>query len=251
MRLDAVRVLGLCLVLTAADCDGNPIAPDTCEQGLTLSVGTAVTGAVAGGDCAIDGRHADSYAFTVAAQSILRFNVDAQTGTDIRIRSASGELALNDHDQTQYATWVVLPPGDYILDVAASDDGDAGTYTINSTLLTAPAPVGCLTAPQQRLFAAVGVDVGGEITSNDCGTQFKSDGYLVYLSGQRTITVTGAMGTNIEILRKDQPGLLAQKALNNAGANALPFTPPQPGYYLIGVIGIPANATGQYSLKIE
>ena len=253
LRLRAVAVLAMPVVLIAAECGTEP-PPDTCETGLTLSIGTPVTGAVAGGDCALDGRHVDSYAFSVAAQSIIRFNTNGQTGTDVRVRTAGNkEIALHDNDQTQFATFVILTPGDYILDVAASEDGEKGDYTIGSTLLTAPQPIGCLQPPGQWMWAAIGVDVAAAITADDCAGApgFRFDGYLVYMTGNqpRTITVTGAqIGNNVEIRAKDQPALLKQQARNTAGANVVSFTPPQTGYYQIGVIW---GVNGTYSFKVQ
>lgn len=254
MRYRAVAVLALPVFLVAAECATEPPPPDTCETGLTLSVGTPVTGAVAGGDCALDGRHADSYAFSLNAQTLIHFAVNGTTETDIRIRSGDNEVALYEDGEAQYNAFVILTPGDYVLDVAAHEDGENGDYTINTFLPSAAnAPVGCLQQPGQRLWVRIGVDAGAAITANDCpgAPGFRADMYLVYMPGgqARTITITGVdIGNNVEIRRFGQTTMLKQQARQTAGANVVTFTPPADDYYAIGVIW---GVNGTYAIRIQ
>jgi hypothetical protein len=240
----------------AYECSTDPVE-DTCIEGRTLTIGTAVSEEVTPGDCQVDGRAVDSYAFSVAAQSIVRFEVNASTESDIRIRRPQGsgpEVALHANGLAQYSTYVVLAPGEYILDIGA-DDESSGNYTVTPTLLDAM-PAGCLTPPANWVFSTIDVDVAGAITNTDCGgtNGFRFDPYNVFLvGGERTITVTSVgMGSNIEIKPMNTPGApLKTQARNTAGVNSTTFGAASAGYYMISVINLPANATGTYTISIQ
>jgi hypothetical protein len=252
-------IAAIIAVVTSATCE-ETTAPDTCVQGRTMTIGVDVTETVAGGDCALDGRHVDSYQFTLASQATIRFNINAQTGTDIRVRdngkSGDQEIVLHDNDQTQYATFATLPAGSYTLDVAASEDGDDGTYTIASTALESPAPIGCLTPPGQIRFAAIGVQAGGTITGGDCpgAPTFFHDDYNVRFAagGVRKITVSASAGFAIEVRVKDASPLVTQPvSRNTAGESVVQFSPTATAYYSIAVIAAPGSGAITYTIRIE
>ncbi|HET9425679.1 MAG TPA: hypothetical protein VFO55_09935 [Gemmatimonadaceae bacterium] len=265
MRLRALSVLGLLLATSAATCDGaTEPPPDTCVEGMTMTIGTDVTGAVAGGDCDLpdgDGRVGDSYTFTLDAQSVIRFAVSGSTETGIRIRdnSRTGEqdVVLQDDGQSTYQSFVVLKAGSYTLDISADESDASGTYTVASTVLTPPLqPTGCIQPPSQWRYAMVGVTVSGVITNGDCpgAPTFFVDSYNVraFSAQVRKITVTLSAGGAVEIRMKDSPALVATPgARNTAGDIVVQFSPSTPGYYHIAIISAPGAGTVTYTIRIE
>jgi hypothetical protein len=242
----------------AATCD-DITAPDTCVQGRSLTIGTPVVDSATAGDCRLDDKHGDSYAFTLASQTTVKFNMVGAEPTLLRVRDASktgdaAELVLHQPIPATYNTFVVLPAGSYIVDVAAVEDEDVVNYTLGSSVVDDPGPVGCVPTPN-HIYAAVGVTVSNAISTNDCfgaNNAFYADAYLVKMNGARTLTITGAAGINVEIHDGETNALITHKAQNTAGTNVMKFIPPKPGYYVIGLIGTPdLSAVGAYTLKIE
>jgi hypothetical protein len=265
MRLRALSVLGLFLA-AAATCEGTTEPPpDTCVTGLTLTVGTPTTGAVAGGDCLLpdaDGRHGDSYTFTVETESIFAFNVSGSTETGVRIRDnsktgAQAEVALHENGLSEYGSFVTLKPGSYTLDIAADEDDASGDYSIGTSFATAPQPTGCILPPAHWRFAMVGTTTGGAITSGDCAggqPQYKVDAYnvMMFSGGVRKVTLTTSAATTIEIRMLDNPALVTSPVVANAaGTVTAQFTPGASGYYTIALIGTPGTGAITYSIKIE
>ena len=265
MRLRALSVLGLFLA-AAGTCEGTTEPPpDTCEVGLTLTIATPRTGAVAGGDCVLpnaEGRRGDSYTFSVETQSIFAFNVTGTTETGVRIRDNSKtgeeqEVAVHDNGLAQYGSFVTLKPGSYTLDIAADDDA-SGDYTIGSSIATPPQPSNCIQPPDHWRFAMIGTTTEGAITGGDCvgaQTQYKVDSYLVKAfagGGIRKVTLTTSAATTIEIRLLDNPALVTSPVVANAaGTVTAQFTPNVTGYYTIALIGTPGTGAITYSIKIE
>jgi len=269
MRLRATSVLGLLLgtfLVSAETCESTAPPPDTCVEGLSLTIGTPQAGAVASGDCALpdgDGHHGDSYAFTLAEQSTVAFNVSGTTETVLRIRdndkTGEQDVVIRESDMSQYGTFAVLKAGSYTLDIAADEDDASGDYTIGSAIITPPNPGGCLMPPAQFMFATVGITVNGVLTGADClgsGTAHY-DNYNVKFpaGGVRKITVTTSSPTGgaVEVRMADNPATLATNpgARNTAGDIVVQFSPTAAGYYIIGVLGSPGSGTITYTLKIE
>jgi hypothetical protein len=259
MRLRAMSVLGLFLA-AAGTCEGTTEPPpDTCVEGQTMTIGTDVTGAVAGGDCALDDHHADSYSFTLTEQSTIRFGVTGQTETVLRIRdnSLTGEqdVAIHDNGLSQYQTFVVLKPGSYTLDIAADEDGGSGNYTISSAVLAALQPAGCVQPPNQWRFAAVGVTVSGVITSADCAgaPTFFFDGHIVKFRspGARKITATVSAGGAVEVRTFEGNTLATQPVSRNTAGDIVVQFSPATGYYAISILVAPGSGSVTYTLKIE
>lgn len=260
MKLRAMSVLGLFLA-AAGTCEGTTEPPpDTCVTGLTLTIGTDKTGAVAGGDCELpdgEGRRGDSYAFTIETQTTIRFNITGTTETGIRIRdnSLTGEqdVAIHDNGLSEYQTFVVLKPGSYTLDISADENDASGDYTIKSTILASPQPSGCIQPPGQWRFAVIGVTVSGVLASGDCpgGVNNVFDGYVVKkYGGPRTITVTVSGPAAVEIRNRDTNALMLSGFKNAAGDIVLNFAA-VPDYYLISVLTQGPGVTINYTLKIE
>lgn len=263
MRVRAFGVLALVVVATGATCD-EPVAPDTCVEGRTMTIGTDVTGAVAGGDCDLpdgDGRVGDSYAFSVQTQSVIRFDVTGGTETGIRIRdnSKTGEqdVALHDNGLSSYQSFVVLKPGSYTLDISADENDASGNYTIKTSLLAPPQePAGCIQPPNQWRFAAVGVTISGLITTNDCAGSGagRVDNYNVKMiqGGFRRVTVTVSAGAAVEIRLMDSPAFVTTPmARNTAGDILVSFTPTSSDYYNIAIISTPGANPTSYTIKFE
>lgn len=256
--------VGLFIATLGFTCDNTAPPPDTCVTGLTLTIGTPTTGAVAGGDCALpdgEGRHGDSYAFSVETQTIVRFNISGTTETAIRIRdngmTGEQDVAIHDNGLSEYQTFVVLKPGSYTLDIAADEDDASGDYTIASTVLTAPQPTGCIQPPNQWRFAAVGVTVSGEITGTDCAGSGagRVDNFNVkmFSGGPRKITVTvSAAGAAVEVRLMDSPSLVTTPmARGNAGDIVVQFSPSSTDYYNIAIISTPGASPTTYTIKFE
>jgi hypothetical protein len=260
-----MSVLGLFLVTTASTCEGvTDPPPDTCVTGRTMTIGTDVTGAVAGGDCALpdgDGRVGDSYEFTLASQSIVRFNVNGATETGIRIRDNSltsdeKDVALHDNGLSQYQTFAVLKAGTYTLDISADENDAAGDYTIVSAVLTPPEqPTGCLQPPGQWRFANVGVTVSGVLKNGDCpgGVNNVYDAYVIKQNGPgpRKITVTVSGGAAVEIHNWDTNALVGTPAAKNTAGDIIVNIPPAIGYYAVSILTQGPGVTINYTIKIE
>ena len=268
MKLRAMSVLGVlagALVLSAEACPTEP-PPDTCVEGQTLTLGTDKVGAVAGGDCALpdgDGRHGDSYAFTVAAQTVIRFQVKGTTETAIRVRDVSktGEqdIAIHDNGLAEYITFVSVKPGSYIIDIAADEDDASGDYTISSTVLTGTNPAGCVQPPNAWRFMMVGMTLNGELTANDCAASGlnKADNYNVkfFAGGNRKITVTLSGGGAVEVRTMENGTLVAggpNGSRGSAGDVVIQYNPTTTGYYNIGIISTPGSTSAfTYIIKVE
>jgi hypothetical protein len=260
MHRRAMSVLG-CALLLGAGCPTEP-PPDTCEEGVTktLTIGSPTTGEVAEGDCELpnaDGRHGDSYNFTVDATSIFNYNVQGSTETGIRIRQGDVEIAEHENGVLNFNGYVALKPGTYTLDIA-SDDGATGTYSIGSGFPTPPNPQGCASqGPDHMRFAQVGVTFGGEIKSTDCTggqPQYKVDNFNVRMIAgtARKITVTVSAAATVELRRIGNPALVTTpKFVNAAGNIVVDFTPGATDYFNIAIIATPGTGTITYTLKVE
>jgi hypothetical protein len=266
MKLRAMSVLGLFLA-AAGTCEGTTEPPpDTCVEGMTLTIGTDVSGAVAQGDCELpngEGTRGDSYAFTLANQSIVRVTISGSTETKIRIRDNAKagdaqEVVLMEAGLTDYQAFAALPAGSYTLDIA-SDDEAAGNYTIKSAVLTPPEqPIGCVVEPNNWRFAAIGTTIQGQITGNDCQASGanRADNYLVRMpagTGRKiTITVPASQGFAVEIRKQGTPNTVTNpQSRNTAGDIVVQFTPNQLTYYSIGIITIPGSTPLTYTIKVE
>jgi hypothetical protein len=268
MRTRAMSVLGVMMgmILVSADtCETTAPPPDTCVEGQTLTVGTDVKGAVAGGDCLLpngEGRHGDSYTFSVAAQTVIRFHVTGTTATALRVRdngrTGEQDIALHDNGLTEFTTFVSLKPGSYTVDIAADEDDASGDYTISSSVLTPPQPSGCVQPPNAWRFMILGMTLSGEITATDCVASglAKADNYNVkmFAGGNRKITVTVSAGAAVEVRMIDNPALVAggpNGTRNTAGDIIIQFSPATTGYYNIGIIATPGSTAFTYTIKVE
>jgi hypothetical protein len=269
MRLRTTSVLGLVLgtfLVSAETCESTAPPPDTCVTGRTLTIGSPTAGAVAGGDCLLpdaEGRHGDSYTFSLETQSILAFHVTGTTETGVRIRDngktgAQQEVALHENGLAEYGSFVTLKPGSYTLDIAAEEDDASGDYTIGTNIITAPNPAGCVQPPAHWRFAMVGTTTEGVINSGDCTAsqpQYKSDLYLVKAfsgGGVRKVTLTTSAATTVEIRLLDSPNLVTSPVFTTAaGTVTAQFNPGTTGYYVVGLIGTPGTGTITYSIKFE
>lgn len=265
----ALVALAAAALLAACGDDGDPAAPgpDLCEP-RPLTIGTALTGGIAAGDCDLGGGLLGDVYEVVATQPIQRMQftatwagrtaftngemrlVDAATGATIAI---TGE---NSHNGEQSFVFALLPAGRYRLQLRAPVVGHTPTYSVTSTGGTAD--IRC-----ENLWTRRGLTTTQQITFTDCwdgGGPIYSDWLMVRLAQGEQVQVTmrsTAFDAGLQIwsfdLGDEQSGdPLAVDQSGAGGTDArLVYTAPAAGTYHIRAHAGAPGQTGAYSLQIE
>lgn len=208
---------------------GTFVADFTASTRGTISIGGSASGALAPGDCVIDGKFADEYSVTTSSAAIdvsmtATFNPLAQvttlegtpvaTGSSFRLIPAAGKHAVR-------ATSVAA--------------GETGSYTVTTALSASSAVTNC-SAP----FIEIGASTTQALATTDCtdDLDLPGDPFLLYVPAGVTVTVSEtAQPLDAELLVFRPNGtLLADRDNGGVGASGterITFTAATAGIYRI------------------
>jgi hypothetical protein len=257
MRLRAMSVLGLFVLAGAGPCDST--APDTCVQNRTYTIGTKVDEAMADGDCALDGNSTDLFKFSLSEQKTVKFVVTATGDANPKI-APNNVVVMRDGLGKTLTIFATLLAGNYTFGVSSGDGPEDGAYSVESSFVTAPAPIGCVTvftgATTSHAWMMRGTQLSGVITADDCvNNGYLGDTQFIYMEAGKfhkiTVVSSGTGGINVE-LNHDGSILAHQNTANNApGTVTFNYQANVSMRVGINIIGIPAGAKPTYTVKFE
>ena len=257
-----VRLLILILAIgLASACGGDgPIGPErltlfACESGQSYTIGRSVSGALTTSDCLdpVDEAFADYYRFTQAVEGPVALTIRPAAATLIIALADSAEDLIDYEfaNPGQEATiGGVLPPGDYIVIIAAGEIGQTATYTLSSVRTEPPGEppfFGCATAQTHTL----GSSVTGELATSDCRTPDGSylDRHDFTVATTRSVTLSLSAPFDTYLYLFDGNGsLIAWNDDTDESLNSQLTITLQPGMYAIGASSYLFGATGSYTL---
>ena len=245
-----MRNLGwLILPLIIAACqDTTGTNSAECNNIVTVTLGSPVSGELTSSDCTNSEDREDNYSLTLASPTILSVNYSPSFAGQISFQNQAAPAAeqevVNNGSGQFYAA---LPAGVYGVQVMG-DPKATGKYTL--TIASSSAPSGCVASTP--VFVARGASITGAITTSDCvnnsyyGDLFRFAG----VAGKTyTFTSNANVGINLEVNR--QGSVIGNGFNNNAGVATYSFHPTATDMYNIAVIGIPQNKTGTYTFSMQ
>jgi hypothetical protein len=240
-------------------------AIDPCATATAYTIGSSVTGTLAGDDCSLPyGLHADLYSMTAPSALSVRFDLSSSVFVtnlslfdwDGSLVSSSSADCSNTYCDLNSSMRVLLSPGDYIAH-ASTYGSYLGPYTLSSAVV--PEDVtGC-----EWAFVTRGLTTSQRIQSTDCVATFRSsryfsDQFAIQLTGGQTYTFSMSstdFDTYLEILGSDLDfGWVVVASNDDFGGTSnsqITFTPEWSGLYLINPATYLGDQTGAYTLVIQ
>lgn len=135
---------------------------DPCTTPGAITVGQTVTGALATGDCEVDGGFADIYTLAVTAPTSVAIDLSSSAfDAYLELRNASGAIITtgDDTDDTDARIIRSLAAGSYRIYATSYFPGETGSYVLSVSEAPDCTPVGSVSSAES---------VTGTISADDC-----------------------------------------------------------------------------------
>ena len=243
--------------LHPATFSANAGPPDPCKSPPPYTLGSAVAGTLAPGDCVLtDGSYVDYFSFSVPATTARRFNLTSDSlDAFLFINTPSGvSLALDNdggglHDASLR---VLLGPGDYQVAANTLDPGIGGPYVLSSA--TASLAVDSCA----DVWVTPGITLSEKIETTDCvdpSGPYYSDEMLLWLDIRQFISVSehsADFDALVGLLDFSTGKFVASDDDSGPGRDALmTFTTTHAGEYLLVATTFLPDSTGAYTLTFN
>jgi pre-peptidase/Big-like domain-containing protein len=201
-----------------------------------ITVGGTAAGALAPGDCVVNGAFADEYLLTTANEAV---NITLTAPTFDALLNISNDAALipiasNDNESgTSTNSFVKLIAGATTKTVTATSAAAAqtGAYTL-SVASTSAAVTACGTT-----YIEISASTAQTLTATDCGDPNNYDEYKVYLAAGAAVRIDLTHGTNLDgYLMLISPGGTTLSCADDnqpGGQERVSFTASTAGFYTI------------------
>jgi hypothetical protein len=229
---------------------------DPCDITVAHTLGTTSNGQLTLSDCDLgDGSFVDLYSINIPSAGTYLFTQSANFDTYLFLVGSQSVIAENDNGAQTNTSFLkaILPAGLFVLGPNSLQPGVTGTYSLTSAATTAEV-TNC-----ENVFTTAGITSQQSLQTSDCslGGIF-GDVYLIYLTGNRTITASmssSAVDSYLELTADGGSAILASNDdIDGTTQNArLTFTAPSnaAGYYVLTARTKVAGVTGAYTLAIQ
>lgn len=200
-----------------------------------ITVGGTAAGALAPGDCVVNGAFADEYLLTTANEAVtISLTATFDALLNISNDPALIPIATNDNESgtsTNSSLRLIAGPTTKTVTATSATAAQTGAYTVSVTS-TSAAVTACGTT-----YIEIGASTAQTLTATDCGDPNNYDEYKVYLAAGAAVridlthggTLDGYLmlispgGTTLSCADDNQPG----------GQERISFTASTAGYYTI------------------
>ena len=206
----------------------------------SIAVGGTASGALAAGDCVINGKFADEYSLTTASEAVNISLTSAAFNTLLEVVNAAGSALVLQNDDAGASTTnslarLIAAAGSKAVRATSSAAGETGNYSVSVTS-TSSAVTDC-----SPVYIEVGASTDQTLSPSDCNTNYADvagDAFKVWIQAGTTVRISQTAvpldaliaflsPTGALIVERDNGGV------GSSGTEVVNFTATTSGFYTI------------------